>query len=58
MRKKLDFIFELLLFLIALLGMLYFIYIDEWKSIFFLTFLLVAVGSALRLSKEIKDGYR
>ncbi|MBD7965979.1 hypothetical protein [Fictibacillus norfolkensis] len=58
MRKKFDFIFELLLLLISLLGMLYFIYIDEWKSIFFLTFLLVAVGSALRLSKEIKDGYR
>lgn len=58
MRKKLDFIFELLLFLIGLLSMLYFIHIDEWKSIYFLTFLFVAVGSALRLSKKIKDGYR
>ncbi|WP_416730224.1 hypothetical protein [Fictibacillus sp. JL2B1089] len=58
MRKKLDFIFELLFFLIALLSMLYFIHIDEWKSIYFLTFLIVAVGSVLRLSKKIKDGYR
>ncbi|MBH0176048.1 hypothetical protein IHV09_20990 [Fictibacillus sp. 23RED33] len=53
MRKKLGFIFELVLFLIALLSMLYFIYIDEWKSIYFLTFLIVAVGSALRLFKNI-----
>lgn len=58
MRKKLDFIFELLFFLIALLSMLYLIHIDEWKSIYFLTFLIVAVGSVLRLSKKIKDGYR
>jgi hypothetical protein len=53
MKNKLDFIFELLLVLISLLGMLYFIYIDEWKSIYFLTFLIVATGSGFRLFKNI-----
>lgn len=58
MKKKIGFILDILFFLAALLGLLYCVfYRNEWVSIQFFTFLIVTISSAIRIKKDIKEGF-
>ncbi|MFG6497624.1 hypothetical protein P8610_19855 [Fictibacillus sp. UD] len=58
MKRKVVFIFDILLFLAAFLGLVYCVfYRNEWLSIQFWTFLIVAISSAIRVTTDIKDGF-
>jgi hypothetical protein len=58
MSVKLGFILDCIIILAALLGIFYLIFIGEWNSIFFISCLILGLSSIIRISKEIKEGFK
>ncbi|WP_186320666.1 hypothetical protein [Fictibacillus phosphorivorans] len=58
MSVKLGFILDCMIILAALVSIFYLIFIGEWSSIFFISCLILGLSSIIRISKEVKEGFK
>ncbi|MET3730203.1 hypothetical protein ABID52_003822 [Fictibacillus halophilus] len=58
MKVKLGFILDICVSLAAFLSILYLIFIGEWNSIYLISSLIIGLSSIIRISKEVKDGFK
>jgi len=58
MSVKLGFILDCIIILATLISIFYLIFIGEWNSIFFISCLILGFSSIIRISKEVKEGFK